>query len=127
MTFDGGDSPNFTDLMQATQSSPLSLRFRIDDINTIEFIQGTNLIVTTPTAPSFTGVSGSTMTVVSLMPGAPVTESFPTINEGDLSFKLISVDWSTLAPYVTLLDGETLNPKYSVDTAQSLALLDIKG
>jgi len=44
------------------------------------------LIITTPTAPSFTGVSGSTMTVISLMPGAPVTESFPSIDEGDLAF-----------------------------------------
>ena len=85
------------------------------------------MIVTTPTAPSFTGVSGSTMAVVSLMPGTPVTESFPLIDEGDLAFKLTSVDWSTLAPYVTLQDGETLNPKYSIDEAQSLSLLDIKG
>ena len=85
------------------------------------------MIVITPTAPSFTGVSGSTMPVVSLMPGAPVAESFPLIDEGDLAFKLTSVDWSTLAPYVTLLDSETLNPKYSIDEAQSLALLDIKG
>ena len=38
MSFDGGDSPNFTELMQATQSSPLSLSFKTDDINTIEFV-----------------------------------------------------------------------------------------
>ena len=38
MTFDGGDSPDFTVLIQATQSSPLSLSFKLVDINTTEFV-----------------------------------------------------------------------------------------
>ena len=87
ITFDGGDSPGYANIF-AKSGNTYQITYTLQDSNSQSSSSPitSNLIILTPVKPSFTGISGSTLPNVSIMPGTAATYNCPVIIPGDLAY-----------------------------------------